>query len=251
MKKFALAFGLLFFLTGCGQSKVVDNETDTSMPPSEGVIVTDEKVELPEGIIEKQIKDKVEAYWTDLRYPQWEDESLEVLNLAIIDLIQTEKEEFEKQEFFMDSEAFGNYYLGSTYEITSDTPDVISIRFDIATYSGGAHGMQYAKTINYNHERDEIFDMESLSEDIPNFLETISELCRAQMKEVLAEMSDDEWIDRGTEATLENFSAMTFIYDEALEFTFDPYQVAAYAAGPQVCYLTWDEIAQAQGLNEE
>lgn len=45
-------------------------------------------------------------------------------------------------------------------------------------------------------------------------------------------MLDDPWIERGAAPDLKNYNSWT-ISKKGIEITFDPYQVAAYAAGPQ------------------
>ena len=47
-------------------------------------------------------------------------------------------------------------------------------------------------------------------------------------------MLDEAWIQRGAAAELTNYESWT-IDRKGLGITFDPYAVAAYAAGPQHC----------------
>ena len=60
---------------------------------------------------------------------------------------------------------------------------------------------------------------------------------------------DDDWIKRGAGAELTNYDNWT-ITKKGLGITFDPYQVAAYAAGPQnvvVPYSALKEIIKPDG----
>lgn len=46
------------------------------------------------------------------------------------------------------------------------------------------------------------------------------------------EISDPDWISDGAGPEVQNFSIWTFTIENEIRFTFDPYQVAAYAVGP-------------------
>ena len=54
-------------------------------------------------------------------------------------------------------------------------------------------------------------------------------------------MSDDEWIGRGAGANADNFQNWN-LTKKGLMFTFDQYQVAAYAAGPQTVIIPFDKL---------
>ncbi len=54
-------------------------------------------------------------------------------------------------------------------------------------------------------------------------------------------MSDDEWIATGAGPKAENFDSWN-ITKTGILINFDPYQVAAYAAGPQDVLIPYEEI---------
>jgi len=60
--------------------------------------------------------------------------------------------------------------------------------------------------------------------------------------EQVGDMSDADWIARGTAPVPENYENWVLTPD-ALVFTFEPYQVAAYAAGPQIVTIPLADLA--------
>ena len=54
-------------------------------------------------------------------------------------------------------------------------------------------------------------------------------------------MSDDEWITKGAGADKDNFSNWN-LTKKGLLITFEPYQVAAYAAGSQTVIIPYDKL---------
>ncbi|MCF7917773.1 DUF3298 and DUF4163 domain-containing protein [Candidatus Gracilibacteria bacterium] len=251
MRKFVLAFGFGLLLVGCSVSNPTNKLSSASNEDMQQVEMPEGNVSeetLPDGVTEEKVSDKTDAYWVSLTYPQWKDEKYNVLNTAIATLIDTEFNGFVEQEFFLDesSAAYGQYHLANVYEITAYTPNMISVRFDFATYTGGAHGMQYSRSVNYALPIDKIIEIGLMEEALPGFLNMASNFCSVQITQDLGEFSDKAMIADGLAPNVQNFATFTYVGDEALEFTFDPYQVAPYAAGPQVCYIELEEFRKAR-----
>ena len=82
----------------------------------------------------------------------------------------------------------------------------------------------------------------------PDGFGRISELAIADLDRRVASgpnaLSNDEWVRRGAGAFSYNFGEFTLLKNEVL-LHFDPYQVAAYAAGPQVAHIS---LAQLKGV---
>jgi hypothetical protein len=62
------------------------------------------------------------------------------------------------------------------------------------------------------------------------YLKTIADFCIAELRKL--DLGDDDWIRRGAGPEAKNYACWN-ITPEGLEFMFDAYQVAPYAAGRQ------------------
>ena len=101
--------------------------------------------------------------------------------------------------------------------------------FTIASYTGGAHGLQATKTFSFTDTGMPI-GLESIFIDQTKGLALVSEYA----KQVLSkrEFADASWIADGAAPTADNYASFV-ITDTGIRFLFDPYQVAPYAAGMQ------------------
>jgi len=64
-------------------------------------------------------------------------------------------------------------------------------------------------------------------------LDVISKLAQEDLKKQLGDMADPGMLEAGTTATTPDNYKNWALTPNSLVFFFDPYQVAAYAAGPQ------------------
>ncbi|MBV9959093.1 MAG: DUF3298 domain-containing protein, partial [Acidobacteria bacterium] len=83
-----------------------------------------------------------------------------------------------------------------------------------------------------------------------NYLEAISRYSVSDLKKRLGpEGVDDEWIQNGAGPDAGNYQGWN-ISKKGLAITFDPYQVASYAAGPQrvvIPYSVLKDIIKPDG----
>jgi hypothetical protein len=113
--------------------------------------------------------------------------------------------------------------------------------FSIATYTGGAHGLEAAKTFSFN-EQGKLINVSDLFTDQTKGLVLVSNYTQ---KELVQKGFDQKWVSEGAGALSENYQNFV-ITDEGLTVLFDPYQVAPYAAGPQrvdIPYATFKSVA--------
>ncbi len=101
--------------------------------------------------------------------------------------------------------------------------------FSISTYTGGAHGLQFTRTFNYD-QNGKVVALAELFTNGEKGLETIAPFVQKAI--TAKKISDADWIKDGTAPTLENYQSFV-ISDEGVTFIFDAYQVAPYAAGTQ------------------
>jgi hypothetical protein len=128
--------------------------------------------------------------------------------------------------------------LDISYQVRFATDDLISIEFHEGQYSrGAAHGSSFTRVLNYDVKNGRKLALADLFNPKSNYLNVISAYCIKDLKEQQKKqgegsMLQDDMIHEGASARADNYEAWT-ITRKGLWITFDPYQVAAYAGGPQ------------------
>src|SRR6185503_13068556 len=142
--------------------------------------------------------------------------------------------------------------LDISYQIRFATEELISVEFHEGQYSrGAAHGSSYTAVLNYDVRNGRKISLADLFNPKSNYLSVLSTYSSKDLKEKLKkdEMLDEDMVKSGTEPRADNYAAWT-ITRKGLWITFDPYQVAAYAAGPQhvlVPYSALKDIIKPDG----
>lgn len=119
------------------------------------------------------------------------------------------------------------------YIVTGQAGDLWSIKFENMGYvDGAAHPYHFSRTINYLLSEGRIVDLSELFLSGSNYLQVISDLCKAELatRDIGFDM---DIFASGAEPLPENYARWN-LSNEGLIITFDEYQVAPYAAGPQV-----------------
>lgn len=137
------------------------------------------------------------------------------------------------------------YFLGVDYKILTFGEDIISLCLEINPYMGGAHGMLYFETINFDIGGNRIIGLEDLFEPGYDYPGIISEYCRRDLIMQMQERGvqpDWEWIEDGTDPdyidTLTNF----LVAPGGLIIKFLGYRVALYAAGDFSVTIPYDKF---------
>jgi hypothetical protein len=133
-------------------------------------------------------------------------------------------------------------FLEVTYTLLSQIGDIWSFKFDFHFYSdGAAHPGSYSMTLNYDLGQGRELALGDLFLPNSNYLEAISNYC-------IAELSKQPGFDgpfaEGAQPTAENYRNWN-ITPDGLLITFDTYQVAPGASGPQLVTVPYGEL---QGL---
>jgi hypothetical protein len=132
-------------------------------------------------------------------------------------------------------------YLEMGYTIDYASEKAVSIGFGNSTFEGGAHPNHFSYTVNFDLARGKKIELVDLFKPGAGYLKFISEYCIKKLKEQQSDMTDDEWLATGAGPKAENFKSWSLRKTGVL-ITFDPYQVAAYAAGPQEVFIPYDEL---------
>ena len=214
--------------------------------------------------VPKVIKEanKQSRYRIDVVYPQIEGDArfdkfnkearaMVTKNVAAFKTSETSNETDAGSEIPAETETST---LDSDYQIRLAADDLISIEFTESAYSrGAAHPNSYTTVLNYDVRNGKKLALADLFNAKSNYVKVISDYCikdlKQQAKKEKDSMLTDDMIQSGASARAENFNAWT-ITKQGLWITFDPYQVAAYAAGPQqvlVPYSALKDLIKADG----
>lgn len=99
--------------------------------------------------------------------------------------------------------------------------------------AGGAHPNTTSFVINYDLRALRSISLKQVFKAGTPYLRKLSEYCRPAVKKKLEEIdAGTDWLEEGTAPTEENFRSWV-VTEKGIKITFDAYQVAAYAYGPQ------------------
>lgn len=214
--------------------------------------------------VPKVIKEanKQSRYRIDVVYPQIEgDARFDKFNKEARAMVTKNVAAFKTSETSNETDAGSEIpaetqtsTLDSDYQIRLAADDLISIEFTESAYSrGAAHPNSYTTVLNYDVRNGKKLALADLFNAKSNYVKVISDYCikdlKQQAKKEKDSMLTDDMIQSGASARAENFNAWT-ITKQGLWITFDPYQVAAYAAGPQqvlVPYSALKDLIKADG----
>ena len=132
---------------------------------------------------------------------------------------------------------------GSSLEINfsqlSPQGNLLSLKFTIFFYfDGAAHPNTYSISATYDLEAGKMLVLADLFQPGTEYLSLISTYC---LDELRAGPFGEALFEEGAQPTEENYARWN-ITPEGLLITFDPYQVTAYAAGPQLVVIPYSEL---------
>jgi hypothetical protein len=190
-----------------------------------------------EIIFEKNSEDN---YFLEVEFPQFTPENFQNINDLIKSRIthlssnlvglSTAPSRFSQVEF----------YLKGSYHIGLNTPNIVSLRSELSSYAGGAHGNDWIEVFNYRTDKEIEFEIEDLF-SVPRLgIKQISEYAiKAIMKLQPFRNRDD--VTHGAGAESKNFRSFN-LTAKGLLVWFGPYQIGCYAAGPAEILIPYGVI---------
>ena len=178
-------------------------------------------------------KKKGISYEADIDYPVFEKEPL--LNAQVSDIVQKNLEAFNSEFFSAEAPVYPQVFefdidSSSVYEDTNH----ISFLLNVYQYAGGAHGSTFLIPITYSKQTKKLLSLEeALQPARKDWLAALSTEARKQLNAQVKKQkfsSDDDWINKGTEPTKENF-AIFKLEKNSVRIIFSQYQVGPYASG--------------------
>lgn len=143
-----------------------------------------------------------------------------------------------------DSASAGHWELSGNFSLEYPNPNVVSVIFNIYTYTGGAHGNVVISCLNFDLKTGKTIDFADLFQDPEKALEMMSSFSAKKLNTELGDYADEDMINSGTAPDLINFSNLSLV-PNGLFIEFQPYQVGPWAAGPQRVEMTLQELAPA------
>lgn len=182
---------------------------------------------------------QVPKYTIEARYPEIadaKDSKHRSFNRDVAALAAKQAEEFKKHvpkpEPGLPAAGAGNS-LDISYSVGVSNERLISVGFKaVSYYAGAAHPNHQTFAYNYDLLQGKRLDLADLFEPRSNYLKVISDYCVKTLAKQVAQPPDMREIARGAAPTAQNYQSW-MITPRGLKFTFDPYQVASYAEGPQ------------------
>lgn len=142
-----------------------------------------------------------------------------------------------------------NNYIDISYNVEYADNDLISINFLEDTFGGGAHPNQNFFTITYDLKNGREIKLAELFKPGAKYLQAISDYAIKDLQsrkdpdshENLG-LAQDIFAD-GAKAMAKNYQSWN-LTKKGLMFTFDPYQVGPYAAGPQTVVVPYSQLKE-------
>ena len=168
------------------------------------------------------------------------DPRVSTFNQLLNDIVQKEiavfRGEFTRGPIF---DVSTNSFLEVTYELLSQYSDIWSFKFYYSFYvNGAAHPGDFSHTVNYDLEIGQELALGDLFIPGSDYLGVISNYC---LDELRKEPYSDSFTTSGADPTLENYRNWN-ISPNGLVITFDTYQVAPGAAGPQIIVVPYGQL---------
>jgi hypothetical protein len=130
-------------------------------------------------------------------------------------------------------------FIQLTYEVFIADNDLISIRFHVTFYgAGAAHPGSYSVPLNYDLGTARVLELADLFQPDSPYLEVLSVYAFDTLTQ-----ADMLFFPEGVEPRPENYRSWNITQDGLL-LTFDEYQVAPYAAGPQQVVVPYSALTR-------
>lgn len=173
----------------------------------------------------KKISEAAKAYSLDVEYPSF---GIEKIDSTIEAKINETISEFKALPPNPGDMASPQNELTIRYELPYIDDKIISFKLITTEYTGGAHPNSIFSGLNFDPVSGRQYLQDDAFKMIGRSLQQVSISATAQLREKLGEAFSPD----GANSNPENFSSFLLSKDK-VTFIFQPYQVAAYAAGPQ------------------
>lgn len=242
MKKILSLFAFAVVLISCDKDKQLEFTTETyteksTLPCSDNCPVVEVKIPIAKNvpIVADSINKSVFAVVRGIIYfgekPYTAKDYKELLH-SFISSYDEMKTEYPKDTFGWEAKIEGS--------IPYQTENVLNYRIDHYSFTGGAHGYQGIRSLNFNPETGKILKNEDLFKDVNLFTKYAEKKFRAKYK-----IPENAAINStGLMFEDEKFTLpFTLLFnDKGLLLYYNSYEAASYADGPKEVQLTFAEL---------
>ena len=197
------------------------------------------------------VEEEKDAYTIDAEYPQLENLADDGLELDVNDAIK--KEVLDSIAAFKRETSGGEGSdLQLRYEVAYRNAAIFSVALNYSTYTdGAAHPFNYIVTMTFDLRTGEQVELRDLFLDGADYLPVLADAAKKELEERFPSVEGERvWDEEGAAPTAANYEEF-LISPEGLVVVFNPYQVAAYAAGVQritVPYAALAELIDPSGI---
>lgn len=190
----------------------------------------------------------------ELEYPELAPSTLGAshLNALIVEKVNGLRDEFVREVGSDDFKVYPStmgYWLNSSFAVSLLTDDLISIRFTVYTFAGGAHGNYWTEVVNFRFSPPRLLELGDLFEDLEKGLQTLSSYCISEL--IVATDERDarhpEAVQAGAAPLAENFQRFNLTQSGIL-VTFDTYAVGSYVEGPSEVLVPYAVLGPALSI---
>ena len=242
MKKILSIFAFAAILISCEGDKQLEFTTETyteksTLPCSEKCPEVEVKVPIAKNvpIVADSINNRVFAVVREIIYfgeKPYTSKEYKGLLQSFISSYDEMKTEFPKDSFGWEGKVTGS--------IAYETENVLNIKIDHYTYTGGAHGYQGIRSLIFNPKTGKIITNEGLFNNVNAFTKFAEQKFRTAYK-----IPENDAINStGLMFEDEKFALpMTMIFNKTgLLLYYNSYEAASYADGPKEIQLTFAEL---------
>lgn len=212
--------GVIFWLYNNKPSPVV-------VPP---IIVNNEFKITDNEIVEEDAQKIIAVSYPSVGIKEIDDD--------IKSFVDEEVKSFKEIEYVPVGGGDVKYYLYIEYFSTMFNKDIVSFKFNISNYTGGAHGNENVVSFTYNIKEKKKMELSSFFNS-ESYLQKISDLA---IEDLLKDpYAEESWIREGAGANIDNYSSF-IVTENAFIFYFPPYQVAPYAGGEKQVIILFSNL---------
>ncbi len=138
-----------------------------------------------------------------------------------------------------------NWEMDVYYELYKYSEDIQTVLFQTSFYTGGAHPNSGYTSMTFDVKTGKQLTLNDVFANGNVPLDMIAQYAHEDLKKQLGDMADPIMLDPGTAATTPDNYKNWALTPTSIIFFFDPYQVAAYAAGPQKVEIPFSTLGSA------
>lgn len=140
---------------------------------------------------------------------------------------------------------YDQWEMSGTYSLSRPAPEIVSVTFNIYSYSGGAHGNLFIRCLNYDLRDGKALELDNIFGDPGKALAIMSAFCEKKLREDLGSEVDEDMLRGGTAPDTANFSNLS-LRNDSIVVEFQPYQVGPWSIGSQSVSVPLKELADAK-----